>query len=1229
MDAAFNSLKTSALFLAAVVLALAPLHAQTQTFTYPLSSTVVSLGSGGTSITPTGSQDNATPPNPITYTVLVSYPDGARPWLSVGYDQSSCTGGPYTYTTGQQLGIGPGCFAGTLRAPDTAIVTLSTTNPFVYVTFTVSYTPGSISSGGTITASPNPLAVTLNTGATTTSTIQLSTTSTATITFTLVSTQPASWISVSSNNNVVAANAPATLTAQISTTGITTNQSTNIVVQYGGTTLQIPVNLTIGSTANPLQFSTGNTVSWAYTTGGTAPSASVTFTNGSASAGYTFSITNTSSINWLLVNNQTFSGSSTIANGMSLSTVSVASLPTGNYTETVSVVDASDNLAGTLTVSLTVGSPNGITISPSPITIAVPTGAACCLYPTFTVTSSVGGSLSLALSGLPAGVTVYSPSLPTTITANQPLTITLQVQPGGLFSLSYSGTVTATVNTLSQAANVTINVGGSSASLPATVAPTALQFTYQAGSGVTLAPQAITIVGSGTYTVSTPVQNENNTNRAWLLPLSTEFGNLSQSGTVLNVYVNPASLAVGTYTGSFTVTTIDSSANVNPQQVNVTLYVTSTVALNPTPGAINISYAAGGTVPSGYSIQVAASDGTAIPITAVSSANWVTASAATGATTPASVNLQFSPGSLVNGIDSGTITITGGGAQLIVPVVLLVTGGTTSTLVPTPSSLNFAAIANGTPPQSQVVTVTANTQTAFTAATFVTTPAGGTWLGISPSGSLTTNQNIQVAINQGSLIPGTYTGGIALTANGGQITVPVTLVVSTNSTSAGVTVNPTSLSFTWQPGSAAGLSQSVSVTSASGAAGVPFAITSAASWLSASVSGGSQATTPATVTVTVDPTGLTAGSYNTNVTIAPTGGTPVNVPVSFTVQAGPSIAVSQSSMAFTYAAGGVAPAAQNVQVTVTGNAAFTAAASSTGNWLTVTPTSYTATSSTSTTNVSVGVTNISSLTPGTYNGTITVAGTGGTQGLFTVNVTLTVTAPLPTITSVVNAASFLAGPISPGEIITLFGTALGPTTSLSLTLDSSGQNVLTQLGGVTVSFNGYQAPLTYVSATQINAIVPYAVAGIASPWVQVKYQNEPSNTYSLQPAASAPGIFTMSSGTGQAAALNQDNSYNSVTPAARGSVIQLFMTGEGQTAPNGITGRVTSGVITPLLPVAVFIGNQPAALQFAGEAPGDVAGVMQVNAVVPTNITPGASVSLVVSVGTNNFSQPGVTIAVK
>jgi uncharacterized protein (TIGR03437 family) len=252
--------------------------------------------------------------------------------------------------------------------------------------------------------------------------------------------------------------------------------------------------------------------------------------------------------------------------------------------------------------------------------------------------------------------------------------------------------------------------------------------------------------------------------------------------------------------------------------------------------------------------------------------------------------------------------------------------------------------------------------------------------------------------------------------------------------------------------------------------------------------------------------------------------------------------------------------------------------------------------------------------------------------------------------------------MSPGEVVSLFGTGLGPVVPDGAQLDSTGK-VATSLDGVYVYFYNQppqgscceyavQAPLTYVSETQINCVVPYEYEAGSLVFVDVYYLGawSKSATPNVTLTSSSPGIFTATGkGIGQAAALNSDNSVNSASnPASAGSIVQVFTTGEGQISPAGVTGGVTcsngcattSNIPKPVLPVAAFVAGQPATVAFYGEAPGLVSGVMQVNVVIPPRTPPGPA-SLGIMVGTSMAQGGGqsqsayinpattVTIAVK
>ncbi len=238
-------------------------------------------------------------------------------------------------------------------------------------------------------------------------------------------------------------------------------------------------------------------------------------------------------------------------------------------------------------------------------------------------------------------------------------------------------------------------------------------------------------------------------------------------------------------------------------------------------------------------------------------------------------------------------------------------------------------------------------------------------------------------------------------------------------------------------------------------------------------------------------------------------------------------------------------------------------------------------------------------------------------------------APQATAAGVVNAASFLGGPVAPGEIVTIFGTGIGPPALAGLILTRAA--VVSSLVAETqVLFDGVPAPLVYVSQGQTSAIVPYAVAGRSTTQMVVEYQGRRSSPVTLPVAATAPALFSLNaSGKGGGAVLNEDASVNTeANPAAKGSIVVLFGTGEGQTDPPGSDGKLATGVFPkPRLPVSVRIGGESAEVLYAGAAPGLVAGVFQVNARISTQVASG-ELAVAVTVGSAS-SQPGLTVAVR
>jgi hypothetical protein len=181
--------------------------------------------------------------------------------------------------------------------------------------------------------------------------------------------------------------------------------------------------------------------------------------------------------------------------------------------------------------------------------------------------------------------------------------------------------------------------------------------------------------------------------------------------------------------------------------------------------------------------------------------------------------------------------------------------------------------------------------------------------------------------------------------------------------------------------------------------------------------------------------------------------------------------------------------------------------------------------------------------------------------------------PRPIVGSVVNGASFASGAMSPGEMFTIFGSNLGPATLTFHDDLSWDQRFIGAVNGTEVLFDGVPAPMVYTSPGQITGAVPYAVAGETSTQVQVLYEGIYSQAVAVPVAASNPAGI--------------DGALANSTPYPQ-----------------------------PVLPVSVTIGGVPPTLQYSGAAPGELAGVMQLNVQIPANAPTGTAVPVSVTIGT-------------
>jgi uncharacterized protein (TIGR03437 family) len=238
----------------------------------------------------------------------------------------------------------------------------------------------------------------------------------------------------------------------------------------------------------------------------------------------------------------------------------------------------------------------------------------------------------------------------------------------------------------------------------------------------------------------------------------------------------------------------------------------------------------------------------------------------------------------------------------------------------------------------------------------------------------------------------------------------------------------------------------------------------------------------------------------------------------------------------------------------------------------------------------------------------------------------------PTFTSMstVNAATQVSGGIAPGSLISIYGADLGPTAGVGPLVEDTTGLISTQRGGAEVRVNEVAAPLLFVRSDQVNLQVPFEIAGSASAKFSISNAGVVSKIVEVPVQATSPGFFTADgSGTGLVAAVNEDGTINSGTnPALRGSIVTLFLTGQGVVAPPIRTGELgpSNDFPLPAQSVSANIGSRAATVLFAGIAP-QFLGLLQVNARVASDAATGL-VPVSVQIG-ESASPPGTLLSVR
>ncbi len=710
----------------------------------------------------------------------------------------------------------------------------------------------------------------------------------------------------------------------------------------------------------------------------------------------------------------------------------------------------------------------------------------------------------------------------------------------------------------------------------------------------------------------------------------------------LIVHVNPTGLAVGVVAGSLTVSP---NNGLSSQKISVTLVVGSASQITVGPSQLLFSYQPGLAVPPVQTVQVRSagvpeSFGVGVATTSCGM-DWLAATPSSN-TTPATLAISVQPAFIAPASCQGMVTLSynsANGPLTTVVFVTLAVAGNAELTVSMPAGFGDEIAQQGAGSYTRQVALDSTdpgSPVNFSASVF-----GGSWLSLSGNTTGSTPQTLTIQVNPSALAgPGGFSGNLVITSDSlpdGSLTIPITLSVA----SASATVSPTSLSFSQNQGGPAPAAKTLTLSSSTGTGVFTSTVTpiTGGSWITVSPNTG-QAN--GTVQVSVLPNSLPQGDYQAQILFTFPNTASASITVSVTLHvAAPlrTVSVSLQSLNFSYQIGGSQPPAQTIGVTSMGGPVDFAVGVTSSGWL-----STDVSRGTTAKDVNVLVNTAGLTAAGSpYSGSISISAPGVLTNPVVVNVILVViAAPVPIPMTIASNASGAFGAIAPGELITIKGIALGPDTPASGVLFSVNAqgNVDPILSGVRVLFSNIPGTPTYVSPGQINVIVPYEIEGLASTNVVVERDGVASAGSPVAVAGYAPGLYTNNfAGTGQVTAVNQDGTLNGpagggFSPAAQGSVLTVYATGFGQTSPRSITGSVTpkprsaADLLLVSGTVTATIGGQNAPVLFAGEAPGIVTGVVQINIKVPNGVSGDQSA---IRVFVNGMSTPlvGTTVAVQ
>jgi len=747
---------------------------------------------------------------------------------------------------------------------------------------------------------------------------------------------------------------------------------------------------------------------------------------------------------------------------------------------------------------------------------------------------------------------------------------------------------------------------------------------------------------------------------------------ITPSPNLLSFSGTPTAAGTFNFTANLTEVLIDTSSGQTlfnysyPFPLTITVTGGSGPTLSVSPVALSFPLAQGSTAPVSQSVLISDRGQQAQTATVSASTNsgvsgWLSASGG-GSVAPFTSNsvvVTVNPNGLPAGTYTGTVSISLAPAGQISTVAVTATVSSAKQRIEvTQTGFRFQTAAGGAAPASQSLEVLNGGAGTLNFNVSASTLSGGAgWLSVSPaSGAVNsaTPAAISVNINPTGLAAGDYYGQIQISSPGvdnSPQTATVVLNVAASGADLGAFVSTTGLIFVGQAGGANPAAKTITITNPSTSSlmfsGSP-SFAQGSNWFTVQPTSGSvSSASPVQLKVQPVISGLATGVYIGQLTLIFSDNTNRQIAVVLIViPAGSSAggALDARPLASSCAPTKLIPVFTQLGQSFTTVAAWptpieVAVVDDCGNFLT----SGTVVTSFSSGDAPLSLTSLSdgrwsatwqprasatqvTITANAQETTPSLSGTASIGGALKSNPST----PVISAGGAVSAASLVANqPLTPGGFVSIFGANLSSGLNQSPTLP-----LATQLGATQVVMAGRPLPLQFASGTQINAIIPYDVPANATQQLIVVNGPAYSQPEPVIVAPAQPAVFTAdASGTGVGIVVDvlPDGSQfvvNAASPASAGDAIVIYCAGLGPVDPPVAAGSAASltQLSNTVNPVTVTIGGQSAQVLFGGLAPG-YAGLYQVNAIVPTGITPASNVPLVLTVA--GQSSAPVTIALQ